>query len=210
VREDVSAASTPFASRLRHGFVVAESLQDEWEKSPRQEFIDRLNVGRSGKRIPPGIAAQAGERGYLFTGPDALLPPGEYVVEFAIRPRSFRTLLSFIKPIVIEVVVGSECIEQRSVKSLLWATEAMRFRVSEACYLRRGLTEFRLLRGRAVDFVVTSVKVTQLAAGPGDVPVHGGERALFDLLNSREPAAASSPARSRRGPSSRITASGTA
>jgi hypothetical protein len=95
------------------------------------------------------------------------------------------TVVSTIRPIIVEVVAASECLVQQPVNSLLWTTVSVPFRISELCELSGGTTEFRIVHGRSVDFVLTAVTVTQVAPllPPGRQPAD--PRRLLDLLAQR-------------------------
>jgi hypothetical protein len=161
VRDHITAASTPFASRLRQGFIVPTTLQDEWSKTPTRDVLGGLDVGACGVRTGSGISAKFGQRGYLFTGPGIVLPPGDYTVEVSFRPRTLMTLVALVRPVVLEVVAGSECLRQVRLHRLS-GTAVMPFSISQACYDRKGVIDIRLLRGRSVEFAVSSVTITQL------------------------------------------------
>jgi hypothetical protein len=164
IREEINAASTPFASRLRHGYVIPRTADRLLIESYEKPFslLDRVRVGESGRRTSRGIKARLGHRGYLLTGPDVQLPAGEYRIDFSFRPSTPFSAVALMRPIIIEVVAGSECLMQREVHSVFWTTATLTFRISEKCQLTRGLTEVRLVHGRSVDFVISDITLSQV------------------------------------------------
>ena len=181
VKNDIETASTPFASRLRQGFVIPASAQDTWTEEPTKSVLEKVQVGASGIRTRRGIVARVGSRGFLVTGFNERLPAGDYEVKFTIRPRTAWTYVGLIRPIIIEVVADSVLLVRKRVTSL-WRGVTLRFTISDECVDRNGVTEFRLLRGRFIDFVVTGITVTQVGR-PTDIPERSGEeRRLLDAL----------------------------
>jgi hypothetical protein len=122
-----------------------------------------MHVGASGRRTSEGVVADFGRRGYLVTGPDEELPMGEYEVEFAFRPYPLLTWAGPLRRVVVEVVAGSECLVQKRINPMA-TTQTLEFSISAACYERRGVVEFRILRGRFIGFVLTSVTVRRRSA----------------------------------------------
>jgi len=164
-RQEITCASTPFASRLRHGYVIPRDEEPSQAQSGVPvgipvPVLDQMKVGESGRRIAGGVSSRLGRRGYLVTGPQMVLPAGDYKVEFSFEPQSVFTAMTLWRPIIIEVVVASECLVQQRVASLSGKTVSLPFRVSDICALTGGTTEFRIVHGRSVDFVLTAVNVT--------------------------------------------------
>ena len=212
-REEITCASTPFASRLRHGFVIpraadeADALAGVRAGVPIP-VLHQMKVGESGRRIRGAVHAPLGQRGYLVTGPDIVLPAGDYQVEFSFAPRTVFTAMTSVRPIIVEVVAASECLVQLRVSTLAGKTVAVPFRITDVCALMGGTTEFRIVRGRSVDFVLTAVNVTLLKPliPPERDPTDSGR--LLDLI-AAQPANAVAKAAPSTFPS-RVIASGTA
>ena len=186
VQREIGAASTPFAARLRHGYVTRESLQDRWSASPSIEFLDVMTVGDAGVRSASGVAAPSGRRGYLVTGPNEEFPPGEYEVTFSFALHGPLVMTGLLRRVVVEVVAGSECLVQRRINPLARRV-TLAFTVSRDCADRRGAVEFRILRGRMIQFALTSVRVRQIGLLR---PADGGDPGrLLEMLarHRREP-----------------------
>jgi hypothetical protein len=182
-REEINAPSTPFASRLRHGYVIPKLVDEATVAGPSNpvSLLDSVHVGDSGRRTRRGILARLGHRGYLLTGPDVRLPAGDYRVEFSFQPQTPFSAVALLRPIVIEVVAGHECLIQQEVSSLFWSTVRLDFTISEKCALTGGLTEVRLVHGRTVDFVITDIRLTQVAPL---LPPESDSSRLLTLANS--------------------------
>ena len=188
VKDEINFAATPFATRLRHGFVTPRSSapapifvrEDEIQKAQEQRqpyvqeqdleqnlppnLLDRMYVGDGGRRGPAGMLAPFGRRGYVMSGPYDVLPAGRYRVEFSIRSHGPLSLGAFFRPVIVEVVEGAKLLAQARVTFFLGANPSLTFAVTEdgRPEAERGI-EFRIFRGRWVDFVVTSVRLIQLA-----------------------------------------------
>ena len=173
VQREIGAASTPFAARLRHGYVTRESLQDRWSASPSIEFLDVMTVGEGGVRSASGVAAPSGRRGYLVTGPNEEFPPGHYEVTFSFGFGGPLVMAGMLRRVVAEVVAGSECLVQQRINPLARRV-TLAFTVSRECADRRGVVEFRILRGRMIHFALTSVRVRQVSVLPARL--RGDER----------------------------------
>jgi hypothetical protein len=195
---EITVASTPFASRLRHGYVIPHVSEENQVESilVPLSLLDRVRVGESGRRTRSGIRARLGRRGYLLTGPDLRLPAGEYRLDFSFRPRTPFTAAALLRPIIIEVVAASECLIQREVGSLFWSTASLTFKISEKCALNNGLTEVRIMHGRSVDFVLTDITLSQVVAL---VPTETVDtQRLLTLVNSFDDATAAGDATRKR------------
>jgi hypothetical protein len=213
-REEITCASTPFASRLRHGFVIPRPAEpvDAQAGMPVGVPIPVLNqmkVGESGRRIGGAVHARLGHRGYLVTGPHMVLLAGDYQVEFSFEPRTVFTAMTSFRPIIIEVVAASECLVQQRVATLIGKTVAVPFRITDVCALTGGTTEFRIVHGRSVDFVLRAVNVTLLKPliPPERDPRDSGR--LLDLI-AAQPANALAGTAAHSSVGSRVIASGTA
>jgi hypothetical protein len=163
-REEIKMSATPFASRVRHGYVIPRDLSpvDVSSAFPRS-LLANVKVGESGKRVRDGIRARLGSRGFLFSGPDLPLEAGDYQVELTFRPRTAFTLVAHMRPIIVEIVAASELLVRQRIRSLAWRSVVLPFTISERCALVQGRTEFRLLHGRSVDFVLTDIHLRQIA-----------------------------------------------
>jgi hypothetical protein len=122
-----------------------------------------VKVEESGKRVRDGIRARLGSRGFLFSGPDLPLEAGDYEVAFTFRPRTAFTLVAHMRPIIVEIVAASELLVQQRIRSLAWRSVVLPFTITERCALVQGRTDFRLLHGRSVDFVLTDIILRQIA-----------------------------------------------
>jgi hypothetical protein len=185
VQREIGAASTPFAARLRHGYVTTESTQDRWSASPSIEFLDVMTVGLAGARSDSGVAAPPGRRGYLVTGPNEEFPPGDYEVTFSFALQGPLVMAGMLRRVVAEVVAGSECLVQERINPLARRV-TLAFTVSRDCADRRGVVEFRILRGRMIQFALTSVRVRQVGVLPARL--HGDDRGRLLEMVTRHPA----------------------
>jgi hypothetical protein len=193
VRREIASAATPFATRLRHGFVIPrgpEQLPPEMDLAPDGRFIrtdavgdvlDRMSADAGGQRIHTGILAPVGRRGYAFRGmPYERLMPGEYELEISVRPRSPFTLAAVVRPLIVEVVAGDRYLAREHMSFFLRGQLRLRFSVPPE--RREGATgvEFRIFRGRFVDFIVTGVQLWQVPP-PLDL-TNGSNNAAAQLL----------------------------
>ena len=185
----IGSATAPFATRLRHGFVipvppggevVAENGPDGLALTRPQNLLGRMNVGTAGRRARRGVRARFGKRGYVIYGPYMTLPPGTYRVEFHIEPRSPFTLAAHWRPIIIEVVAGAEILTDAREKFLLSASLSLTFVINEQRGHDKTSLEFRIFCGRYVDFVVTAVMLMRVDVHPPVIPDPGLE--LFNAL----------------------------
>ena len=153
--------------------------------------MGRMNVGDGGKRVPAGVLAPFGRRGYVMSGPYDVLPAGRYRVEFSIRSHGPLSLAAFFRPVIVEVVDGAKLLAQAHVRFFLRANPSLTFAVTEdgRPEAERGI-EFRMFRGRFVDFVVTSVQLIQLATPSALVPKSPAPASLASEV-PEPPAAAS-------------------
>src|SRR4030095_15888652 len=95
VLEEIAAASTPFASRMRHGFVKprADSYADTTRTpgdtpAAAPPLLEAMRLGDSGRRVKRGILAPFGRRGVVLHGPHRLLPAGSYRFDISVRAHS--------------------------------------------------------------------------------------------------------------------------
>lgn len=124
-------------------------------------LIGAMSVGESGQRVASGVVAVVGRRGVVLHGPHRPFPPGRYRADVRIRAHTPFTLGAFLRPVILEVAAGSERLATESATFFLRGTLSATFRVSHLA--GRENVYLRLLRGRWVDFTVTSVRVTRLA-----------------------------------------------
>ena len=68
-----------------------------------------------------------------------------------------------MRPIIVEIVAASELLVHQRIRSLAWRSVVLPFTITERCALVQGRTEFRLLHGRSVDFVLTDIILRQIA-----------------------------------------------
>jgi hypothetical protein len=178
IRDEIGAASTPFATRIRHGFVTpqrsgAAALPPEDEDpgrparphglAQRADVLERMPVREGGRRAGGQVVAPFGRRGYVVRGfPYERLLPGTYQVEFSIASRSPMTFGAFVRPIIIEVVGPTGYLARERVTFLMNATVRIAFSVPP--HPPEGLAgvEVRVFRGRFVDFVITGLRLWEL------------------------------------------------
>ena len=125
-------------------------------------LIGTMFIGESGEPVPAGVVSKVGTRGVVLHGPHRPFPPGHYQADVDLRPRSLFTLGAFVRPVILEVAVGTERLALTRSTFFLRGTLRATFRVPElgtpqSVYLR-------VVRGRWVDFVVTGVRFTPLAS----------------------------------------------
>ena len=170
VRREIAAAVTPFATRLRHGFVVPGALRqppDADDALPAAAWIDEAVdvlehavAGPGGRRTEKEIVAPFGQRGYVLQSvPYERLFPGEYELVIQLRPRSPLTLLACLRPVIVEIVGGDGYLAREQLSYVLRRRLHVRFTVP--IERRDGLSgvEVRLFRGRFADFVVTGLQL---------------------------------------------------
>jgi len=126
-------------------------------------LIAAMATGECGRRTAAGIASLVGRRGVVLHGPHQTFPHGEYRVDVHITPRSPLTLAALARPVILEVAAGRERLVTARSTFFLRGTLSATFCVSEQAGPQN--IYIRVLCGRWVDFVVSSVRFTRL----GDV-----------------------------------------
>jgi hypothetical protein len=189
VLEEIAAASTPFASRMRHGFVKPRSESyAETLPTPRDTpapvappLLDAMCLGDSGRRVEHGILAPFGDRGIVLHGPHRPLPAGTYRFDIEVRAHSGWSLAAAIRPIIVEVAAGEERLLQRRCRFLLRSTLQVTFSVPDRVGFEQPIY-LRVFRGRFVDFVIIGIALVRL----GDTDDSDEKRAneLKRLLDS--------------------------
>jgi hypothetical protein len=181
-RDHIRVASTPFATRLRHGFVTPHpppvepeppemdvNEPVEPETSDLFNVLDRVQVPIGGRRTQAGILAPFLRRGYVFVGrPYERLMPGDYQVQFTIAPRNRLIAAACLRPVIVEVVGADGYLARERIKFLEREPRVLTVPFSVPASRREGQTgiEVRLFRGRFVDFVVTALRVWQVPIVP--------------------------------------------
>jgi hypothetical protein len=175
VLNEIAAPLTPFASRMRQGFVKPnpEGYADEAGSEPGRAAAPNLlavmQVGEAGVRGARGVRAPFGRRGVVVHGPHRPLPRGTYQVDLSVGPLGPATLLALARPIIVDVAAGTSRLVQHRFRFLLRGTLRITFVVTDEIALDRPIY-LTVFRGRWVDFVVTDVTLTRLADpdGPRD------------------------------------------
>jgi len=189
VLEEIAAASTPFATRMRHGFVKPQAdSYAETTKTPGTDppaapppLLDAMRLGDSGRRVKRGILAPFGRRGVVLHGPHRLVPAGTYRFDIAVRAHSPWSLAAAIRPIVIDVAAGGDRLAQQRCYFLLRDTLRIVFTVPDRVAFEQPIY-LRVFRGRFVDFVITGIELVRLSAAeaPDEEPTNELRR-LLDL-----------------------------
>lgn len=112
----LTAAWTPFSTRLRHGFLVPST------QGTTLDLSDKMRAGDAGRRVGSRIEG-VGRRGRLAYGPYEILPQGFYIAQlkFDLQPGSpslreaFRNLLRRSDPSEVKIAVVLNEVEVRSV-----------------------------------------------------------------------------------------------
>jgi hypothetical protein len=175
VLNEVAAPLTPFASRMRHGFVkpgpegYADKVADPKAETEPPSLLPVMRVGEAGVRGTRGVHAPFGRRGVVMHGPHRPLPRGTYQVDLSVGPLGPATLMALVRPIVVDVAAGTSRLVQRRFRFLLRGTLRITFDVRDEIALDQPIY-LTVFRGRWVDFVVTDVTLTRLKDpdGPQD------------------------------------------
>jgi hypothetical protein len=170
VLEAIAAPATPFSGRLRHGFVTqgpgqyadAVSVPAGSQESP-PNLIGTMQLGESGERSAGGVVAPFGRRGVVLHGPHTFLPAGAYRADIRVEPRSVWSLAGMLRPVIVDVAAGAERLVQHRLHFFLRGTLRVPFTVSNEIGGRQPIY-LRIFRGRFIDFVITDIRMTRLAA----------------------------------------------
>jgi hypothetical protein len=104
VRGYIGAGLTPFATRMRHGFVLPSPVG-------RQEWVSDLKTGEAGERVASTIRAMPNAFGIVCYGPYRALLPGRYRIEFAIGGALSDDIDPNVRIGMIEFIWGAVCID---------------------------------------------------------------------------------------------------
>jgi hypothetical protein len=173
VQQDIVAASTPFASRLRHGFVkphsdlFSASLEGGGAADEPPDLLRLMRIGEAGDESGSSVVAPFGRRGLVVDGPYARLPPGDYRVEFSFGAHGVWSLMALVRPVIVEVAAGAERLAQERVRFFLRATHALTFSVSPDV-ARRQQIYFRVFRGRWIEFRISSIRLRRTRASASE------------------------------------------
>ena len=168
VNREIDAASTPFSSRLRHGFVVARDAGVMPPSKPgavpttndRQDVLPRLGVATGGRPMPGGVQAPLGQRGYVFRGqPYEQLQPGRYEVEIAVAHGRLLGIAASLRPVIVEIVGAGGLLAVEHAKVVGPCSLRVTFEIPQP---HPESIEVRLFRGRLASFAVTAVHLWRL------------------------------------------------
>jgi hypothetical protein len=170
--EEIVTSATPFATRLRHGFVKPEA--DHYgEPGPvaaaraAPNLLDVMQLGDAGRRVPGAVHAPFGRRGVVMHGPHRLLPPGVYRLDVTMDAKGVRSLASAIRPVILDVSAGAARLLRRRIRVVGTVTAGITFELSDAC--ARDPVYCCLVCGRSVDLFVTGITLTRVVApGPDE------------------------------------------
>jgi hypothetical protein len=161
-----SGAAAAGAPRMTYGFVSSgRKPVGGYEPLDRGllfsgNLIAAMTPGECGRTTPAGIVAQVGRRGVVLHGPHRPFPHGEYRVDVSIMARSPFTLAALARPVILEVAAGQERLVTERSTFLMRGTLSATFCVSQQA--GRQNIYVRVLCGRWVDFIVSSVRFTRL------------------------------------------------
>jgi hypothetical protein len=162
IGSEIAVSRTPFSLRLRHGFVLPETIPLQ---AGLDNWLSHMRVGPAGVREDNLIRAN-GERGHIAFGPYALLWPGVYrlTARFSCAPSEVVDA-----GLIVEIVSDDRYFLQRELTpgDLLDGQLELQFEVAEADCEGFNLPEieFRLwTRGTLHSIVIEKVWVDQLTA----------------------------------------------
>jgi hypothetical protein len=163
VLEEVAAAATPFATRLRHGFVKPRSAiygeRSGGSGAEAPSLLDAVEVGDGGERVDSGIRAPFGRRGVLLQGPHRAVPAGVYRLELTVEARGLRSLASVARPIIVDVLTGATRLIRRRIRVFGKVHASVTFQLSDEA--ARAPLYCRIFRGRSVELVLTGLRLTR-------------------------------------------------
>jgi hypothetical protein len=96
-------------------------------------------------------------------GPHHLLPAGRYRVEVTLHGSVLWSLVTLLKPVILEVAAGARRLAERRARFLLRGRPSIVFDLPDADAGREPVY-VRVFRGRFAEFAVAGVRITRLAA----------------------------------------------
>jgi len=173
VRQYLAAATAPFSTRLRHGFVHTSGAMEPtvavWPPPEMTvgtthtiDLLPLLRAGDGGSNGNGRLVAPFGRRGYVCRGPSQILSPGNYRADFRLTSRNPFGLSGAFRPVILDAVIGAERIAEARARFIGAGTVSLTFQVPHDT-ARRRVVEIRIFRGRYIDFVVESVTLTRFS-----------------------------------------------
>ena len=158
----IAAAATPFACRLRHGFVMPPPVGP-------QELTDDLQVGEAAAERPGKIISRADQLGLVARGPCVGFLPGRYRLEFSLVTTPNPTL----EPVVHlncfygRMYLGHLCVTQKEIEG---GTQALEIDIDHEVASQFGSTlEVAIGKLAPVGLTVEKVTLERVGASTGTI-----------------------------------------
>ena len=166
----VAAAVTPFATHMRHGFVLPGTVAKE-------DWLPQLAIGEAGVRVGDQIRSNSSKIGWIAYGPYKYLEEGRYQVSAKIELLNDKPILPRHEPcLFIEVIAGPDILGTHLLKcgQLHDSDHKFTFLVSQAVSDGFAGIETRIGTLRPVDLAIRAFAVELQEQRPNLV-----ERAAF-------------------------------
>lgn len=160
MRSLVGTGQTPYSTRLRHGFVLAE-------QSGPMPILKDMSIGEAGERYYKTIETIPGKAGPVLSGPWRYFEPGRYVARLTVTPA--RATESPVAIGLFEHYVLGERVH--TVPLIVTRGESKTFSIhfevpDRGARVLAGIYDFQVTTTGVADFIVDGLTVEPLATFP--------------------------------------------